>query len=186
MDSPIIADELGPIRYDWPNIQLLFTAGASPADIAKALTKDCPDQYDVVRNTVAKRSQRYEWGQIAEDARKLASSEPRAISAIAKSNSALSTNVLAGAANVFAERKSRYLEVTTDFVDRSVSKLKDHPINNLADASVAAKLMEPVHKIAVDIHGLNAKDSPAALQVNFLGSPDACKVTLDADIQTST
>jgi hypothetical protein len=146
----------------------LFTAGVSAADIAKSLTKTCPDAYLTVRKTIATRSQRYEWAKVAEDARKLVSSEPRAISDVFRSQNAMSPNVVAYAANIASERKNRYLDVTTGFIDKAVTKLQEHPIESLQDASVAAKLMEPVHKIAVDVHGLNAKESPASLQVNIL------------------
>lgn len=186
MDSPILTDELGPIRYDWPSIQLMFSTGVSPIDIARALTKDCPDSLETVRKTIAKRSQRYEWGKMVEEARKLISSHPDAISEVDRARSAVSPSVVQSAVNVYSERKSRYLEATTQFVDRAVGTLATRDVSSLEAAAVSAKLMEPIHKLAVDIHGLNAKDSPAALQVNFLGSNEACKVTVDVDTETTT
>lgn len=167
-----LVDRQGPIRYDWSGIQLLWTAGASAADIAKSLTQDFPEQYDIVRNTVAKRAQRHEWHQTAKEAQKLVSANP---SSFYNKPRELSASVLATSVNIASERKKNYVDRVAGFLDKSSKLLEDRPLESLEDAALAGKLMEPVHNIARDIHGLNAREPVAALQVNFLSDPGTWK-----------
>ena len=166
---PIIVDDQGPIRYDWPNLKLLYVGGAGVADIARALTVEFPDHFERVQNTINRRSAREEWPKVREDSANLIRMRPES----SKNNVSLlerpmSQNVLTTAANTRSVRKERYLNSTSAFIDKAAQQLDNHPISSLADAALAAKLMEPVHAIAKDVHGLNAKDGSNAVQVNIL------------------
>lgn len=171
-----LSDQQGVIRYDWPGIQLLFTAGCSPADIARSLTQDCPDNYDTVRKTVAQRSSRYEWTKTADEAKKLVSANP---SSIYNKTKELSSSVVGLAQNIALERKKSYLDRTSGFIDRASKLLEDRPLESLEDAAMAGKLFDPVHQIAKDVHGLNAREPVAALQVNILSDQTSFQVTQD-------
>ena len=167
--QPGLSDEVGPIRYDWQTIKLLYISGASSTDIARSLTLDCPDAMNRVRNTICKRGERDGWKEIREAGLKLTQNRPaNSMNNDSRLESALSQSVESIAQNVYSARKSRYLDITTRFVDRSATALDNRSINNLEEAAMAAKLMEPVHAIAKDVHGLNAKEGTHNLQVNFL------------------
>lgn len=169
MTNPILIDEAGPIRYDWPQIKLLYVAGAGVTDLARSLTIDQPDEFDRVRAAVAQRAHREEWLEIRDAGLKMTQNRPEGsknnVSALERP---LSQNVQILAQNIFAERKKLYIERTTGFIDRASKRLEERKVATLEDAAMAAKLFEPVHAIARDVHGLNAKEGTHNLQVNIL------------------
>lgn len=180
--SPILVDEAGPIRYNWPEIKLLYVSGASCTDIARGLTKDCPDHTNRARSAIAQRCCRDGWPEIRDAGKKFMETRPiNAKNHDSRFQPSLLQDGARMAANVFADRKNSYLERASSFVDKSSKLLDDREINNLEEAALAAQLFDPVHKIAKDVHGLNVKEPAAALQVNFLSDPGACRVVIDED-----
>lgn len=166
---PGIVDDAGPIRYDWPSIKLLYVGGASVTDIARSLTKDYPDHFTRIQNTISVRAQRDEWKKVRDSALELLALRPESSRGNDSTLSpVMSKDVMSMAANTASVRKNRYLDVTTEAIDRAASTLKDRPINTLEEAAMAFKLMEPVHALARDVHGLSAKDGANQVQVNIL------------------
>lgn len=181
-DSPTyaIANEQGVIRYDWPNIQLLWTAGATAADIARSMTRDCPEEYDKVRNTVAVRAARNEWAKTAEDARKLVSGQTRAITdGFQKTRNALSTDVIGQAANIALQHKNAYVSRVSAWGDKVSSVLEQQQVTTMDQVQTTAIQLKPAHDILKDIHGLNAREN--STQVNFNMLSDSGMVTLDME-----
>lgn len=183
-DDPIpsFVDESGPIRYDWPSIKLLYASGAGVSEIAHSMSKDFPEQFKRIRAAIAQRCSLDEWPKIREAGQALAHSRP----AGSKNNDSLSVlppshNVTAIAQNLQSARKSRYLEVTSKFIEKASNHLEGHPIQCLADAAMAAKLFAPVHEIAKDVHGLNGKDGQNLLQVNVLSQWAGGIPVIDSD-----
>lgn len=174
--SDSLVDENGIIRYDWPEIRLLFVGGSTVADIARSLTVDCPDSYDTVSNTIYTRARRDEWAETSRQVAKLAESRPRAS---VNGSSELSTTVQTMAQNIAIERKKSYIDRTSGFIDKASKLLEDRPLQTLEDAAMAGKLFDPVHQIAKDIHGLNAREPVAALQVNILSELGSATIQQD-------
>lgn len=178
-----LSDEIGVIRYDWSQLKLLYVSGVGCTDLAKSLTKDCPEEFNRVRGAISMQCHREEWEKIRESGRAIISQQP---STTKNNGSTQLQNVATDlAASVFAHRKNSYLDKTTLKVDQAAEILAKQPLNDMEDVHLAFKQFEPVHRMAVDLHGLNAKDSPAALNVSFLGNPEQCKVVVDVDVETS-
>lgn len=173
--SETLVDEVGIIRYDWEEIKALYVANISPTEIARSLTKECPESFSTVQNTIHTRASRNDWQLLRDKASKLVSGDPDANLGVSKiARPSLISSVL-------AERRGRYLDITSKKLDETATALENTPINSLEQSAMAFKLLEPAHKIAVDVHGLNARESAAALQVNILSDPDACKVIIDTE-----
>lgn len=169
MESPVLIDESGPIRYDWHEIKLLFVAGAGVTDIARSITKDQPELLDRVSNTIQQRCGRDEWAKLRADAISLIQERPPT----SKNNSTVierlaSPNVIQMAQNIFAARKHSYLERTSLFGDQASKRLVETEVQSLEEASLKAKLFEPVHNMMKTVHGLDAKEGSTNLQVNVL------------------
>ncbi|MCE0483114.1 MAG: hypothetical protein LV479_02625 [Methylacidiphilales bacterium] len=175
------------IRYDWPSLKLLYVGGASHTDIAHALTKDCPEEFDRVRAAIAKASSRDDWPALRNASQTIVSARPEASPLNDSTLSHLpSQSVTKVAAECFSARKSRYLDVTSGFIDRAATQLRQRGIDSLESAALAAKLMLPVHELARDIHGLNAKESGNQVNVNILsewagGDPPAIEVEAESE-----
>ena len=71
---------------------------------------------------------------------------------------------------IFSARKRKYLDRTSLFGDQASEKLTETPVESLHDASLRAKLFEPVHNIMKTVHGLDAKEGSTNLQVNLLSN----------------
>jgi len=157
------------IRCDWPAIKLLYVAGNGVTDIARSLTKDSPAECSRIRATIAQRCKREDWPALRKAGLQLAQDRPPGSKGNdSVSDSILSPDVTKAAGNLFALRKDAYRERTTRFIDRASVQLDRRPIDSLEDAALAGKLFQPVHEIARDIHGLNAKEGSHNLQINFL------------------
>jgi hypothetical protein len=167
------------IRYDWPAIKLLYVAGAGVTEIARSLAGDRPEDNVRIRATVAQRCKREDWPALRSKGLQLAQDRPPG----SKGNDSVSDKMMSQhvtiAAGLLADRKNAYCERTSRFIDRASLQLDQRPIESLEDASQAGKMFQPVHVLARDIHGLNAKEPAAALQVNFLGNPRMYKVEVD-------
>lgn len=178
------ADRQGVIRYDWSSIKLLYVGGASHSDIAHGLTIDCPEHFDRARAAIAQASSRDDWPSLRELSNTLVQSR---VNAHKSNDSTLnrveSHLVTQTAASTYAARKNRYLDVTSRFIDRASDQLEKREIESLEQAALAAKLMQPVHEIARDIHGLNAKEGAGQVQVNIL-SDWAGGIPPSLDVQT--
>lgn len=158
-----------PLRYDWPEIKLMYVAGASAADIARALTQTQPDAFRRVQNTILQACGRGEWNKLREKAVKLTESRPEGSkNNVSTLSPPSSTNVIAMAQNILSARKNKYLDVMTEAIERGSLAVKRASLDTLEDVAMTFKLAEPMHAIAKDVHGLNAKDSVQAMQVNFL------------------
>lgn len=165
----IIIDESGPIRYDWPGIKLLYVAGAGCSEIAHSMTAQTTHLFERVRAAIAQRCSVDEWPKLREAGLKLSESRPVG----SKNNDSLSDrllsrNITATAGGCLAARKNRYLDITSKFIDRASDQLDKREISSLEQAALAAKLMQPVHEIAKDVHGLNSKDGVNQVNVNIL------------------
>jgi hypothetical protein len=169
MTDPILFDQQGPIRYDWPSIKLLYVGGASHSDIATALTKNQPDLFDRVRAAIAQSSSRDDWPSLRQLSIDVVQSRPDAVPNNHNTVSRLkSHDVTLLAASTHSARKNRYLDITSKFLDRAATTLDQRRVDTLEQAAMAAKLMQPVHEIARDIHGLSSKDGVNQVNVNIL------------------
>ncbi len=157
------------IRYDWPSIKLLYVAGAGVTEIARSLTRDRPDDFARIRGTIAQRCTRDRWPALRTAGLQLTQDRPQGSKGNdSVSDKIMSQNVTMAAANLYAARKDSYRERTSRFIDRASLQLDQRPIESLEDASRAGKLFQPVHELARDIHGLNAKEGSHNLNVNIL------------------
>jgi hypothetical protein len=97
----------------------------------------------------------------------------------------MSQNVTTAAGNLYAARKNAYLDVTAKFIDRAATQLDRRAIDSLEDAALAGKLFLPVHELARDIHGLNARESANQVNVNILSemTPEWLMARISVEVQ---
>lgn len=169
MNEVIVIDESGPVRYNWPEIKLLYMGGATAQQIANALSAGNPESTETIRAAIAKQSSRNDWpSELASITQKVSEAKNGRQYLPDGQNNTQSLSVTEASVTLASERKARYLEITSKFADRAAKTLDQRQIDTLEDAAMAAKLFQPVHELARDIHGLNGKDVGNQVQVNIL------------------
>lgn len=188
IDHP--ASPEGESRLDWSAVEAMWLTGIGATEIARTICPNDKTSAKRVRDRIYCHAYKHGWTKRLEKAHKMQeladkllekpkTAQPTQISPVEQTKLEV-TNGAQIAANIMATRKEAYLQKTSKAIDKATELLEKHEMHTLEDAGLAFAAFEPVHKIAKDVHGLDAKNVTNAVQVNFLSQPGAQDEVIDA------